>query len=116
MTSADEYFILPDGTYKFEAGNLQNAHDKCFYKTMRTLWLGDKVVGDNTNTTAVEIAPYVALGRAFECDVRIVHMKCDLEVAFERNIHKVPRKVIEAQATRLQEPLPRFFPKEECVA
>lgn len=117
ITSADAFFTDRDGRYRFDPKQLQAAHAACFRDTIECLREppGLKVVVDNTNTTAVEIAPYVLLARAYDVPAEIVRIECDLEVALERNIHQVPRHVLETQLTRLREPLPPWFPREQIV-
>jgi predicted kinase len=71
------------------------------------------VVVDNTNITAVEMAPYVALAQAYGHDVEIHLFKCDPEVAFERNTHGVSKPVIKRMAAALEErELPPWWSSE----
>jgi predicted kinase len=100
--SADDYFTFA-GEYRFDPKKLGEAHAEClqrFVDTMDQPELADVVV-DNTNTTLVEIAPYVALAQAFgwAVDIRILH--CTPDVAFARGRHGVPLHTIDCGARRL---------------
>jgi len=51
------------------------------------------VIVDNTNTTAVEMAPYVAIANAYcVTGIEIVEMDCPVGLAAKRNIHNVPMR------------------------
>lgn len=60
------------------------------------------IIVDNTNTTALEIAPYVALANAYEDKVTLVTVDVDVETASKRNRHGVPLKTLQAQADNLK--------------
>jgi predicted kinase len=99
--SADDYFIK-DGVYRFDADKIGDAHSWCLRQFLDALdYEKPDIVVDNTNTTPVEIAPYAALGIAFGYDVEVVTVTCDPHVAAMRNVHGVPRHVVEAMHKRL---------------
>ena len=101
--SADHFFVQTDGSYKFKPAKLGEAHRKClllFAKAMESS--NDLLIVDNTNTTAMEIAPYAQLALAYGHAVEVITVECDLDVAASRNVHNVPRAVIVAQNIRLQ--------------
>jgi len=105
VVSADKFFMV-DGEYKFNPTNLPNAHAACLREYMGHVMLGyldDTVVVDNTNTTAVEIAPYAAIALAFGCELEVVTLECDPKVAAARNIHGVPEGGVLAMHKRLVE-------------
>lgn len=75
---------------------------------------------DNTNTTLVEIAPYVLLCQAYGVEpmFHLFGQSLSVEECFqrvqERGYHPVPKKVIYRQALNLQETLanwPLFWPQ-----
>ena len=109
--SADDYF-MQSGVYKFNPAQLGDAHSYCFRNFVVYLqqWAdSDKVlVVDNTGTTAVEIAPYMALAAAYNVPAKIVTIECDLELAFKRNQHNVPMKTILKQAARIKQSHSQF--------
>lgn len=78
------------------------AHQRCLRKFAK-LVMGDdvRVIVDNTNTTAAEVAPYVALAQAFGHEVRIVHVVNTAQQSEAHNMHGVPTSVIERMAANL---------------
>lgn len=103
VCSADDYFVqLGGGTYLFDFKKLGEAHGACFRKFIAAVQEGiEVVVVDNTNTTAIEIAPYVLGGEAHGYTVEIIRVVCDPAVAAARNSHGVPEKSIRAMADRI---------------
>ena len=123
VVSADHYFIGDDGVYRFDPTKLGDAHGSClrhfvkFAQSMTT----DTVIVDNTNTTLVEIAPYVAVARAYgvEPEIRVWHTwpvagTEDYERIVRRNTHGVPVEAVTAMRGRLIHTInnwPPFWPK-----
>ena len=69
---------------------------------------------DNTNLSAWEISPYVQVASAYEMPCQIVTMKCDPEVAFNRQVHGVPKKNYDHMVRNLEHRwLPPFWTTEE---
>lgn len=65
VVSADHFFTK-DGVYNFDPSKLSEAHGECFYDFITHMrHLCNLVVVDNTNTTEVEIAPYILGAQAF---------------------------------------------------
>jgi predicted kinase len=112
IMSADHYFIDPDGVYRFAFDKLGEAHKKCFRSVLAHLNQGfaDMLVVDNTNISAVEIAPYVALANAFGLQHQILTFNTPPEVAAARCVHGVPENKIKTSASRLQAE-ERLFPR-----
>lgn len=115
VVSADNYFVGSDGVYRFDPTKLGAAHGDCLRGFVGALMKGlETMVVDNTNTTVVEMAPYVALAAAYGYAVEIVRVVCDPAVAAARNTHGVPERAVRAMAERLertfQEGLPPFWP------
>lgn len=111
VCSADHYFEK-SGSYRFDPSKLGEAHAECLRRFVDTLSAGtaDTLIVDNTNTTALELAPYVAVCAAFGVVPRLVTVECDPEVAYQRNQHGVPLAGIQAAARRLRErQLPPFW-------
>jgi predicted kinase len=119
--SADHFFEHPYGSgkdYRFDPTKLGAAHGQCLLKFTELLselyntpqMVVDVIVVDNTNLTALEMAPYVSLAMAYGCPVEIITVKCDPEVAAKRNKHGVPLAAIKGMAARLQQrQLPAFW-------
>lgn len=90
ICSADDFF-MQDGTYKFDFTKRGAAHAACLRKFVALITeCENDIVVDNTNTSAVEIAPYVALAAAYGVECEIVTILIDPVVAAQRNTHGVP--------------------------
>lgn len=103
--------------YRYDPAKAGEAHNACLKKFAGALAEGYEsyVVVSNTNTTAVEIAPYYQLALAYDLPVKIVHVLCDFETACHRNVHGVPPSTIWAmQRNLLTERLPAWW-REEFV-
>jgi hypothetical protein len=119
ICSADNYFYDSDGEYHFDPAQLGHAHSACLHDFLSALTnpYMDVVYIDNTNTTLVEIAPYMAIAQAHNCDVRVIVMEGGGVGEFaQRNVHGVPEEVVERQALQIRETLqnwPPFWPDRE---
>lgn len=75
VVSADDYFMV-DGEYQFDVSKLSDAHGACFRSFIHAISPGVSdyhlVVVDNTNTTAVEIAPYILGAQAYGWEAEII--------------------------------------------
>jgi predicted kinase len=89
------------------------AHQWCLRNfTQRLVSGAPLLVVDNTNTTAVEIAPYAALAQAYGAELEILTIECDVETGLTRNTHGAPREVVETLAKQLAErELPPWWPE-----
>jgi len=103
VLSADHYFEK-GGEYRFDPSKLVDAHAECMRHFIEAIHLQScLVVVDNTNTTAVEIAPYYSVAKAYGAEVEIVSVSCDPEVGAARNTHGAPLAVCKAMAQRIAE-------------
>jgi len=92
IVSADDFFI-ENGIYKFDLAKIGDAHKQCFRKACdAVIHFGKSIVVDNTNLSAWEISPYVALAGAWGFDHEIIRVSCDPAIAFARQTHNVPKK------------------------
>jgi len=100
--SADHYFEHY-GEYRFDPSKLGEAHAACMRGFIGQLgrYQNVTVVVDNTNTTVLEVAPYMAVAAAYGCEVEIVRVKCDPEVAAARNVHGVPLHAVRRMADNI---------------
>ena len=97
VCSADHFFMV-DGEYRFDPAKLPAAHGACKRAFVEALQAAvrcqpgapEVIVVDNTNLSAVEMAPYVEFGQAYGATVQVVTIECDPEVAQARNVHGVP--------------------------
>jgi predicted kinase len=92
---ADQFFIQDDGTYKFQAELLPDAHAVCLSKTTEMLSLGHSVVVANTFTTKKEMQPYIDLADACAVHLQIITVAGDFE-----SVHNVPKATIERMRAR----------------
>ncbi|MCD4847406.1 MAG: ATP-binding protein [Candidatus Aegiribacteria sp.] len=118
ICSADNYFLDEKGIYKFDSLLLSEAHESCLKRFVEILTSQEDevqkeslfVVVDNTAIRAWEISPYYNLAKAYGHDVRVVHIKCDSDLAYSRNIHGVPLEKVEKMDEGLiSEALPSFW-------
>lgn len=113
VCSADDHFLV-DGEYRFDVTKLADAHGACLRKFVHAIQAGKDVVVDNTNTTSEEIIPYYAFAAAWGCDIELVTVQCDPEVAAARCLHGVPVGAVKASAERIKNRvLPSFWQYNE---
>lgn len=107
VCSADKFHMVGD-EYQYDPRKQGEAHAYCLREYTRGIINGiDEIVVDNTNTTCVELAPYVRLAEAFNLNYQIIYLVCDVQKAFSRQIHKVPiNTMLSMQANLLTERLP----------
>lgn len=108
VLSADDHFIRPDGTYHFNSAELGLAHGKvlhAFVEALEATTLGDfpheAIVVDNPFTTALDLAPYVALANAYGITPTLTTLYLPFLTASRRNVHHVPEAGVRNQYNRL---------------
>ena len=117
VCSADDYF---GADYAFDPAKLGEAHAACLIDFMdATIACTELVVVDNTNCSAVELAPYIAIAQARGYEVEIVRIACTLGEALERaesGPHRTPAKAVQSQWRTLErfDP-PPWWPKVRVV-
>lgn len=123
IVSADIFAGLytedPDGgPPSFDVTKLGDAHGACLRHCIGAVQDAGSVVVDNTNTTPLEVAPYVAVAQAFGCEPKLVLVDCGTEKAFARQKHGIPREGFDAMCERLAQfdPAPhwQFIPGWHC--
>lgn len=118
ICSADDFFMV-EGQYLFDFRKLGEAHGSCLRKFVECLSRGENVVYvDNTNTTVLELAPYVAVASAYKYQVELVTFLCDPEVGAKRNKHGVPLNACISMDKRLRSrdsEIPVFWSLEKKV-
>jgi len=106
VCSADWFFVnLKTGEYRFDPKQLPDAHAACMQRFIELVVSTNKsIVVDNTNITAIEIAPYVAIAQAYGIPASIVTIDCKPEVANKRQMHGVPlESLLEKHELMLEE-------------
>jgi predicted kinase len=91
--SADDFFHR-NGGYHFDSSQLGRAHGDCLKKFAENLAKPDYVkpeylVVDNTNLTALELAPYVALAFAYGYVPDLITLMVSHKTGAARNKHGV---------------------------
>jgi adenylate kinase len=102
--SADNYFMVL-GAYEYDPTKIGLAHADCFLRFIEQVRLSNlkaqhsafaigaanpDIVVDNTNTTVMEISPYMLAAAAYGLEAEVITVKCDPRVALDRNTHGVP--------------------------
>lgn len=98
---ADDWFILPDGSYKFDPHELTNAHAACLRHTEEALKLGSNVIVSNTFTTYKEMLPYASLATAYNAAFNIIECHGNFG-----STHDVPAETISRMKVRWQPYIP----------
>lgn len=98
VCSADDYFVGPDGIYRFRPQELGRAHAWCQVRAVQAMANGIPcVVVDNTHVRYWEFSIYLALAEGFGYQVRYEVLfdagLSDEELA-QRNRHGVPKEAI----------------------
>jgi tRNA uridine 5-carbamoylmethylation protein Kti12 len=94
--SADDFFVGGDGQYRFLPDLIAKAHGACLKGVVEHMTNTDcPVIVDNTNARPEEMIPYLALCNAFDYTCEVVTVTCDLELAWYRQIHNLPRDKFE---------------------
>ncbi len=115
--SADDYHIV-EGKYVFDPKRAGYAHNECFkaylYKMMQPRPRRDIIV-DNTNTTLMELSPYIRVAEATARDYKILYFLIDAATSIQRNIHEVPANTILQMAKNLQTELVPPYWKQDVI-
>jgi|CXWL01.1.fsa_nt_gi predicted kinase len=101
VVSADGYpglYVYDQGPGKpptYDRALQGKAHGWCFRRAWEALAQGASIIVDNTNLSALEIAPYILMAQAFEAAPRIVRVPCQPDRAWARNVHGLPADIHE---------------------
>ena len=94
VVCSTNFYHTIDGVYQYDPKRAGWAHNQCLLKYLATLQeklvTTEYLVVDSTNTTLLELSPYVRLAEAFGVEYEIVCLPCDLEIAASAGIHSVP--------------------------
>lgn len=116
VISADDHFVGADGVYRFDPARIGQAHSEClrdFVEHARAR--SSTIVVDNTNSTVMEAAPYLALAMAYGYDVRVVVMDTSalpgrLETLAGRTVHGTPVAAITHMEINIAAEWPHALP------
>lgn len=105
--SADDFFIGPDGVYRWSAERRQEGHAYCLKRFADAVFRGEgTVIVDNTNIRLWEVSKYHDLAFAFGYEVRVVEFAVPPELALARNVHNVRPEDHERMTRTMERPLP----------
>lgn len=114
IVSADGRMVNARGEYEFNPERIGECHARCLRDFIRMMAaFQGRVIVDNTNVSIAQIAPYIAIARAFGVEPAIKVFGAGSVVAKQRNVHGVPSNVVDAMAEQLQrmrEEWPYFWP------
>jgi predicted kinase len=108
--SADHGMIF-QGEYLFQPEKLERCHKDCLRRFLKylddtdSIGMDSVVIVDNTNTTNLEIAPYMAAANAYDRNCYVVTVNTPVEVALKRQTHGVPFKKVLSMADRIKNSL-----------
>jgi predicted kinase len=92
---ADRYFTEADGTYRFNATQLGEAHAWCQDLANGSLLYRRDTVVSNTFTTLKEMQPYLDMAKKYGAQVTVI--KCEGNYG---SLHGVPQEVIDKMKAR----------------
>lgn len=108
ICSADNYFVGPDGVYRFNPKQLSEAHKQCFETFINALY--DRVgmvIIDNTNIKLSEFEMYVKIGAIANIEVQVHEIRPkssdEIEAWHKRCVHNVPLENIMSRSAAWQE-------------
>lgn len=130
ILSADSWFDMQahfNGTSyreEFSIDKQEDAHIFCMQGFIRVVTdthnHGMPIVAvSNTNSTLLQIAPYVAVGKALRKHIRVVEIRAPIDVCLARNLHGTPESTILRQFNNLnwsRENWPKRWPEIEIVS
>lgn len=97
LVEADQYFIGPDGEYRFDGSKLGEAHRWCQHETERLLAKGADVVVANTFAQRWQLRPYHQLATKYGALVKVIHAKGDYG-----SVHGVSKKKADEYDARFE--------------
>jgi hypothetical protein len=103
--SADDFFVGPDGVYRFDPTHLPRAHIVCQGSTLDSLARRESPIVANTFTCRWEIQPYVKIASATGAILRVIDLfdsGLDDEALVARGVHGVPLKQMQIMRARYE--------------
>lgn len=107
MFETDDFWSHPngDGEYIFDTKLLSKAHEWNRLEVERYMFHNvEQIIVSNTSTQLWEIEAYLELAKEYDYEVKIIRTPgpWDPEVLAKRNVHKVPKDIIERQIRRYE--------------
>lgn len=103
--AADDFFLDPDGVYRFDPKLLPQAHAQCQENTRAALARGQNVSVANTFTQGWEFQPYLKIAKDTGAVVRVIDLfdgGLTDEALAARGLHGVPLAGIRAMRARYE--------------
>lgn len=98
--SADDYFIQPNGSYKFDPTGIRNAHRQCQSNTTAAMRLGIPKIGvANTFTKEWEMEEYFKLAEKYGYQISTVVVE---NRHGSSNSHGVPTEAVQQMKERFE--------------
>jgi AAA domain-containing protein len=116
ICSADNFMRNPKtDEYEFKPQRIGECHNACLRSFVHALTHAqhEAIFVDNTNCTLAEIAPYIAVARAFGVEPTVEIVEMNVTEAYARNVHGVPFSAIEEMSNDLDQMIktwPPFWP------
>jgi predicted kinase len=105
LASADDFFLQPDGSYRFGAARLKEAHAQCQAAAEHALERGGQVIVHNTFSQRWEMEPYILAARRHGALLTVISIfdsgLTDIQL-FNRGTHDVPLEVINRMRARYE--------------
>lgn len=105
IVSADKNLYDSTGRYTFTPEAQSQGHHLClqeFVKAMVSPAAPGNLIVDNTNTQALYMAPYVAMGLAFGCMVDVLSFRAPPEVCVARNNGRAPLTIVQTMVEMIE--------------
>ena len=114
VLDTDRFFRRPDGSYRFDAARLSDAHEACLQQFHVALAQGrTPIVVDKCNLTWKAVEPYAVAARRARYEIQVVTLLADPDTCWRRNAHRVPReKVLELARILDEVRLPAWLPSK----
>ncbi len=114
VLDTDRFFRRPDGSYRFDAARLSEAHEACLRQFHAAIAQGrTPIVVDKCNLTWRAIEPYAVAARKAKYEIRVITLLADPLACWRRNTHRVPQeKVLELARILNEVRLPAWLPSK----
>ena len=113
VCSADHYFTDEKGNYTFDIEKIGEAHQHCKHEFKEAIEFNERlIVIDNTNLSMQAMYHYIKKAEERQYEVWFVRMMTPVDIAIERNIHKVPPETIKHFAD-IMEDIPKEYQDRE---
>lgn len=111
VIEADDFFVDPDGVYRYDQKRIGEAHAHCQIRVLRAMAYGiNRIAVSNTFTRCWELITYIEMAKALGYAVRVIRCQGTWQ-----NTHGVPAEIVEAMRNRFED-WPGEEPAETILA